>query len=71
MAFVVKDFPGIVIAEEAEWKDSIHGSNGVVNLAGMPISTRWSPEVSIKPIKIKPPSVIYSIVHQYILSISV
>lgn len=47
MAFVVKDFPGIVIAEEPGWKDCIQGSNGVVNLAGMPISTRWSSEVSL------------------------
>ncbi|KAL7171947.1 hypothetical protein ACSBR2_031607 [Camellia fascicularis] len=41
----LKDFPGIVIAEEPEWKDCIQGSNAVVNLAGMPISTIWSPEV--------------------------
>ncbi|CAL5417000.1 unnamed protein product [Camellia sinensis] len=39
-----RDFPGIVIAEEPEWKDCIQGSNAVVNLAGMPMSTRWSPE---------------------------
>ncbi|XP_052881326.1 epimerase family protein SDR39U1 homolog, chloroplastic isoform X1 [Gossypium arboreum] len=43
--FPVKNFPGIVIAEEAGWKDCIEGSNAVVNLAGMPISTRWSPEI--------------------------
>ncbi|XP_021286115.1 epimerase family protein SDR39U1 homolog, chloroplastic [Herrania umbratica] len=43
--FSVKDFPGIIIAEEAGWKDCIEGSNAVVNLAGMPISTRWSPEI--------------------------
>ncbi|KAI8021772.1 hypothetical protein LOK49_LG03G03653 [Camellia lanceoleosa] len=43
--FPVRDFPGIVIAEEPEWKDCIQGSNAVVNLAGMPISTRWSPEI--------------------------
>lgn len=47
LAFVVKDFPGIVIADELEWKGCIQGSHGVVNLAGMPISTRWSSEVSI------------------------
>lgn len=41
-----KDFPGIVIAEEREWRDCIQGSTAVVNLAGLPISTRWSPEVS-------------------------
>ncbi|CAL5341199.1 unnamed protein product [Camellia sinensis] len=43
--FPVRDFPGIGIAEEPEWKDCIQGSNAVVNLAGMPISTRWSPEI--------------------------
>ncbi|XP_023884370.1 epimerase family protein SDR39U1 homolog, chloroplastic [Quercus suber] len=45
LIFPVKDFPGIVIAEEPGWKDCIQGSNGVVNLAGMPISTRWSSEI--------------------------
>ncbi|PRQ24036.1 putative flavanone 4-reductase [Rosa chinensis] len=45
LIFPVKDFPGIVIAEEPEWKDSIRGSTGVVNLAGMPISTRWTSEI--------------------------
>ncbi|XVF00991.1 hypothetical protein REPUB_Repub04eG0049800 [Reevesia pubescens] len=45
LIFPVKDFPGIIIAEEAGWKDCIEGSNAVVNLAGMPISTRWSPEI--------------------------
>ncbi|MED6131526.1 Complement component 1 Q subcomponent-binding protein, mitochondrial [Stylosanthes scabra] len=44
--FPVKEFPGIKIAEEPEWKNSIQGSTGVVNLAGMPISTRWSSEVT-------------------------
>ncbi|KAJ0009872.1 hypothetical protein Pint_34809 [Pistacia integerrima] len=38
-------FPGLVIAEEPEWKDCIQGSTAVVNLAGMPISTRWSLEI--------------------------
>lgn len=41
----MKDFPRIVIAEEPDWKDCIQGSTAVVNLAGMPISTRWSPEI--------------------------
>lgn len=41
----VKEFPGLVIAEEPEWRNCIEGSTAVVNLAGMPISTRWSPEV--------------------------
>ncbi|XP_052186427.1 epimerase family protein SDR39U1 homolog, chloroplastic isoform X1 [Diospyros lotus] len=45
LIFPVRDFPGIVIAGEPEWKDFIQGSNAVVNLAGMPISTRWSPEI--------------------------
>lgn len=43
--FPAKDYPRVVIAEEPEWKDSIQGSTAVVNLAGMPISTRWSPEI--------------------------
>jgi len=47
-----KDFPGIKIAEEPEWKDSIQGSTGVVNLAGLPISTRWSPEVIAMPLSL-------------------
>ncbi|KAG2705826.1 hypothetical protein I3760_05G073400 [Carya illinoinensis] len=45
LIFPVKDFPGIVIAEEPGWKDCIQGSDGVVNLAGLPISTRWSSEI--------------------------
>ncbi|XP_057456506.1 epimerase family protein SDR39U1 homolog, chloroplastic [Lotus japonicus] len=45
LIFPVKDFPGIKIAEEPEWKNSIQGSTGVVNLAGLPISTRWSSEI--------------------------
>ncbi|KAM6554729.1 hypothetical protein CsatB_015491 [Cannabis sativa] len=43
--FPAREFPGIRIAEEVEWKDCIQGSDGVVNLAGLPISTRWSSEV--------------------------
>lgn len=43
--FPAKDFPGLLIAEEPEWKECIQGSTAVVNLAGMPISTRWSPEI--------------------------
>lgn len=41
----VKSFPEVTIAEEQEWGNSIQVSDAVVNLAGMPISTRWSPEV--------------------------
>ncbi|KAL3359992.1 hypothetical protein AABB24_016479 [Solanum stoloniferum] len=43
--FPVKEFPGIVIAEEPEWRNCIEGSTAVVNLAGTPISTRWSSEI--------------------------
>lgn len=43
--FPAKDFPGIAIVEESEWRDCIQGSTAVVNLAGLPISTRWSPEI--------------------------
>ncbi|KAK6946347.1 NAD-dependent epimerase/dehydratase [Dillenia turbinata] len=46
LIFLAKDFPRIMIAEDPDWKECIHGSNAVVNLAGMPISTRWSPEQS-------------------------
>lgn len=35
-----------MIAEESDWKNCVQGSTAVVNLAGLPISTRWSPEVS-------------------------
>ncbi|KAA0033758.1 epimerase family protein SDR39U1-like protein [Cucumis melo var. makuwa] len=45
LIFPAKEFPGIMIAEELGWKDCIQGSDGVVNLAGMPISTRWFSEV--------------------------
>lgn len=45
VVFPVKDFPGVTVAEETEWNKCIQGSNAVVNLAGMPISTRWSPEI--------------------------
>lgn len=33
------------VAEESRWDELIQGSTGVVNLAGSPISTRWTPEV--------------------------
>ena len=42
-----KTYVGIEIAEEADWTKLIEGSTAVVNLAGAPISTRWSPEVSL------------------------
>jgi len=41
----VEKFPKITVAEEGDWRNCIQGSDAVVNLAGMPISTRWSPEV--------------------------
>lgn len=43
---VVKEYPGVLVAEEKEWKECIEASNAVVNLAGLPISTRWSSEVA-------------------------
>ncbi|KAL0376194.1 UNVERIFIED_CONTAM: Epimerase family protein SDR39U1, chloroplastic [Sesamum calycinum] len=53
--FPVRDYPGLVIAEEPEWGKCIQGSTAVVNLAGTPISTRWSPEIKkdIKESRIK------------------
>lgn len=45
LVFPVNKFSKIVLAEEGEWKSSIQGSDAVVNLAGMPISTRWTPEI--------------------------
>lgn len=61
MHLLDKDFPGIVIAEEPEWKDCIQGSSAVVNLAGMPISTRWSSEVCYNHFKL--PSLCFSTFH--------
>ncbi|GKA54282.1 epimerase family protein SDR39U1 homolog, chloroplastic [Tanacetum coccineum] len=62
----VKDFPGIVIAEEPQWKDCIQGSTGVVNLAGLPISTRWSPEIKkeIKQSRIKATSKVVDLINK-------
>lgn len=45
LLYPAEKFPKITIAEEFEWKKSIEGSNAIVNLAGMPISTRWTSEV--------------------------
>ncbi|KAK2978292.1 hypothetical protein RJ640_017143 [Escallonia rubra] len=63
--FPDKDFPGIVIAEEPEWKNCIQGSTAVVNLAGMPISTRWSPEIKkeIKQSRIKVTSKVVELIN--------
>ncbi|XP_020529485.1 epimerase family protein SDR39U1 homolog, chloroplastic isoform X2 [Amborella trichopoda] len=43
--FPAKEFPGIIIVEEPEWPKCIEASSAVVNLAGLPISTRWSAEI--------------------------
>uniref|UniRef100_J3LIT5 NAD-dependent epimerase/dehydratase domain-containing protein n=1 Tax=Oryza brachyantha TaxID=4533 RepID=J3LIT5_ORYBR len=43
--FPASKCPGITIAEQGDWDKCIQGSTAVVNLAGMPISTRWSPEI--------------------------
>ncbi|XP_044405420.1 epimerase family protein SDR39U1 homolog, chloroplastic isoform X1 [Triticum aestivum] len=44
--FPASRYPGVTIADkEGDWERCIRDSTGVVNLAGMPISTRWSPEV--------------------------
>jgi uncharacterized protein YbjT (DUF2867 family) len=39
-------YPNLEVAEEANWVELIHGATGVVNLAGLPISRRWTPEVN-------------------------
>eukprot|EP00252_Welwitschia_mirabilis_P027595 TRINITY_DN9503_c0_g1_i1.p1 TRINITY_DN9503_c0_g1~~TRINITY_DN9503_c0_g1_i1.p1 ORF type:complete len:277 (+),score=49.15 TRINITY_DN9503_c0_g1_i1:143-973(+) len=39
------EYPGLVIVEEPEWSRFIQQSRAVVNLAGAPISTRWSSEI--------------------------
>ncbi|KAL8151369.1 hypothetical protein V2J09_021177 [Rumex salicifolius] len=66
LIFPAKDFPGIILAEEIEWRDAIQGSTAVVNLAGMPISTRWSPEVKreIKDSRIRATSKVVDIINQ-------
>nr|GMD02559.1 epimerase family protein SDR39U1 homolog, chloroplastic [Ipomoea batatas]GMD04982.1 epimerase family protein SDR39U1 homolog, chloroplastic [Ipomoea batatas] len=63
--FPEKDFPGIVIAEEPQWKNCIEGSTAVVNLAGMPISTRWSAEVKkeIKESRIRATSKVVDLIN--------
>jgi len=43
--FPAPTYPGVTIAEQGDWEACVRGSSAVVNLAGMPISTRWSPEV--------------------------
>eukprot|EP00271_Cylindrocystis_brebissonii_P014750 TRINITY_DN36263_c0_g1_i1.p1 TRINITY_DN36263_c0_g1~~TRINITY_DN36263_c0_g1_i1.p1 ORF type:complete len:405 (+),score=55.79 TRINITY_DN36263_c0_g1_i1:246-1460(+) len=36
---------GLEFVEPSGWQDAVRGCSGVVNLAGTPISTRWTPEV--------------------------
>ncbi|XP_073039384.1 epimerase family protein SDR39U1 homolog, chloroplastic-like [Primulina eburnea] len=63
--FPVKDFPRIEIAEEPEWKNYIQGSTAVVNLAGTPISQRWSPEIKkdIKNSRVKVTSKVVELIN--------
>ncbi|CAH9056572.1 unnamed protein product [Cuscuta europaea] len=63
--FPEKDFPAIVIAEEPQWKNCIEGSTAVVNLAGLPISTRWSAEIKkeIKDSRIKTTSKVVDLIN--------
>lgn len=49
--FPAKGYPGVEIAEESNWSKCIQGSTAVVNLAGAPISTRWSTEVKADILK--------------------
>ncbi|KAL7125427.1 hypothetical protein ABFS83_14G116600 [Erythranthe nasuta] len=63
--FPVREFPGLIIAEEAEWRNCIQGSTAVVNLAGLPISTRWSPDIKkeIKESRIKATSKVVDLIN--------
>lgn len=38
-------FPNIAYYEPAAWTEGVKGSDGVVNLAGEPIGTRWTPQI--------------------------
>ncbi|KAJ0964251.1 hypothetical protein J5N97_029373 [Dioscorea zingiberensis] len=62
LIFPVESFSEVTIAEEQEWGESIQASDAVVNLAGMPISTRWSPEIK-KEIKQSRVNVTRKVVH--------
>lgn len=42
--FPERKYPDLKVGGESEWAELIKGSTGVVNLAGPPISTRWTPE---------------------------
>lgn len=43
--FSERKYPGVRVGGESKWAELIKGSTGVVNLAGPPISTRWTPQV--------------------------
>ncbi|XP_020572114.1 epimerase family protein SDR39U1 homolog, chloroplastic-like isoform X2 [Phalaenopsis equestris] len=66
LVFPGRRFPEIVIAEEEGWNKCIEGSNAVVNLAGMPISTRWSSEVKkeIKQSRVKVTSKVVDLINK-------
>ncbi|CAA0816781.1 Epimerase family protein SDR39U1 homolog-chloroplastic [Striga hermonthica] len=63
--FPVTEYPGIVIAEESDWKNCIQGSTAVVNLAGLPISSRWSSEIKkeIKESRIRATSKVVDLIN--------
>jgi len=37
-------YPGLEFFPQSKWADAVKGATGVVNLAGEPIATRWTPE---------------------------
>lgn len=41
----VLPYPNVQFFDSREWAAGIEGTNGVVNLAGEPISTRWTPQI--------------------------
>ncbi|KAH9696602.1 Epimerase family protein SDR39U1-like [Citrus sinensis] len=59
-------FPGVMIAEEPQWRDCIQGSTAVVNLAGTPIGTRWSSEIKkeIKESRIRVTSKVVDLINE-------
>lgn len=38
-------YPGVVVVGPNGWAEAVAGSTGVVNLAGEPIATRWTPDL--------------------------
>ncbi|XP_051134424.1 epimerase family protein SDR39U1 homolog, chloroplastic isoform X2 [Andrographis paniculata] len=63
--FPGRDFPRLVVAEEQDWRNCIQGSTAVVNLAGLPISTRWSSDIKkeIKDSRIKVTSKVVDLIN--------